>query len=99
MATPEAKKQKLDYDPPVIFTLGGGRPDVRFYVFNKEFHANSGILKIHSEFFRRHLDPSGGIQPSSLSSLFHSDWYTKIEEDGAWALTCDPGVSEFIPLT
>jgi hypothetical protein len=96
MAPPEAKKQKQDHGPPVIFTLGGAKPDVRFYVFTKEFHVNSGILKTHSEFFRKHLDPTGGLQPTSSSPLFHSDWHTYIEEDGDWALGCTWKVGQSI---
>jgi len=96
MAPPEAKKQKLASDPPIIFTLGGAKPDVRLYVFTKEFHANSGILKIHSEYFRKFLEPSGGVQPASASPLFHSDWYTQVEKDGTWVLASYPKVGQFI---
>jgi hypothetical protein len=96
MAPPKAKKQKFTLDPPVVFTLGGAKPDVRLYAFTKEFHVNSGILKTHSEFFRIFLEPSGGVQPTSVSPLFHSDWHTQVEKDGTWVLASYPNVGQFI---
>jgi hypothetical protein len=95
---PPAKKQKTSNGlpkVPVTFTTPGIKPDVRLYVFNEEFHVNSAILKHHSSFFRSMLDPSGGKMPTSTSLDFHSDWFTRIDDDDAksWSLSSDVNVS------
>lgn len=77
---------------PIIFTIRKLKPDVRFFVFDTEYHVYSGALKLHSEFFERFLEPSGGIAPSSTSLDFKSDWYTDIDDDGSWHLTSDSHV-------
>lgn len=79
-----------------MFVTGGAKPDVRIFVFDQEFHVSSGALKLHSAFFRKFLEPSGGIQPSSSApSVFKSDWYTQIDTDlpTGWGLCSDAKVS------
>lgn len=49
----------------------------------------SAVLKVGSEFFQTYLEPSDGVTPTSTSSLFKSDWHTKVDEDGTWHLTSD----------
>ncbi|KAN0093784.1 hypothetical protein V8E51_016968 [Hyaloscypha variabilis] len=92
MAAPQAKRIKLDPDPkqPIIFTTPDMRPDVGLQVFNQQFHVYSGVLKIHSGFFRKYLEPSGGLLPTSTSPTLSSEWFTKVDADGkSWSLTSD----------
>lgn len=57
MATaPPAKKQKVA-KPPVIFKSFGMPADVRFTVFDEEFHVHSMVLKTNSAFFCKFLHP------------------------------------------
>jgi hypothetical protein len=92
MAPPPEKKIKLDPEPkkPIIFTTPGIEPDVALHVFNQEFLVYSGLLKIHSDFFRKFLEPCGGKLPTSTSPFITSQWFTKIDEDClSWSLTSD----------
>jgi hypothetical protein len=92
MAAPQSKRIKLDPDPkqPIIFTSPDMRPDVSLQVFNQQFHVYSGVLKIHSGFFRNSLEPSGGLLPISTSPTISSEWFTKVDADGkSWSLTSD----------
>jgi hypothetical protein len=92
MAAPQAKRIKLDPDPkqPIIFTTPDMRPDVGLQVFNQQFHVYSGVLKIHSGFFRKYLEPSSGLLPTSTSPTLSSEWFTKVDADGkSWSLTSD----------
>lgn len=65
------------------------------FVFDQEFHVSSGALKLHSAFFRKSLESSDGVQPSSDSPFFTSDWYTEVDEynNPKWRLTADKKVS------
>jgi len=95
MPPPPIKKVKIDPDQkaPIIFTAPDQRPDVGLQVFNQIFHVYSGVLKIHSGFFRTYLEPSGGLLPTSTSPLVTSEWFTKVDNDGkAWSLTSDQKV-------
>ncbi|KAE8450707.1 hypothetical protein EG329_006052 [Mollisiaceae sp. DMI_Dod_QoI] len=93
MAQPQAKKQKTN-NAPIVFTLRKAKPDVRFFVFDQEYHVYSAVLKVGSEFFQKYLEPSGGIAPTSTSPLFRSDWYTDVEDDGSWHLSSDVSIRQ-----
>jgi hypothetical protein len=79
--------------PPIIFTTPGTKPDACLYVFSKEFHVSSASLKLNSTYFRKWLEPSEGIIPTSIRSGFASEWFTQVNGDGTWALTSDAKVS------
>ncbi|KAH9215135.1 hypothetical protein DL95DRAFT_408730 [Leptodontidium sp. 2 PMI_412] len=90
MPPPPAKKQKTSSGgSPIIFTTARHKPDIRMFVFDQEFHVYSGMLKMNSAFFETMLEPSGGIQPTSTSPLFKSDWYTTLDKDLGWVLSFD----------
>ncbi|KAF4637464.1 hypothetical protein G7Y89_g620 [Cudoniella acicularis] len=87
---PLAKKPKVEVEPPTVFTTPGTRPDLRFKVFNREFHVHSVILRVNSAFFRKFLDPINLEDQKPASGLFTYEWYTKIEDDGSWCITSKP---------
>lgn len=78
--------------PPIIFTTPGIKPDVCLYIFDKEFHVSSLSLKLNAAFFRKWLEPSGGKLSTSSRPEFASEWFTKVDADGSWALTSDSNV-------
>ena len=72
---------------PVIFENFGMIPDVRLKVFDLEIQVHSGVLKEHSAFFRRFLDPANKEEESSVASgPFKYEWISKVDEDGSWGL-------------
>ncbi|KAL2063640.1 hypothetical protein VTL71DRAFT_5445 [Oculimacula yallundae] len=90
-----AKRQKLSPAQqssgiPIIFTTGKHKADVRMFVFDSEYHVYSGVLKMNAAFFEAMLEPTGGIQPTSTSPLFKSDWHTTLDSDLGWVLSSDP---------
>jgi hypothetical protein len=95
---PPAKKQKTDSNKPIIFKSPGTKPDLYFKAFSQEFHINSVVLKLNSEYFRTFLDPSGGKLPKSSSHLFTSEWFTKVDGKGSWELSSDHAVSTILSM-
>ncbi|KAH8801159.1 hypothetical protein F5882DRAFT_435512 [Hyaloscypha sp. PMI_1271] len=89
MTPPPSKEQKTSTSPPIIFTTPGTKPDVCLYFFSKEFHVSSASLKLNSTYFRKWIEPSEGILPTSIRSGFASEWFTQVNGDGTWALTSD----------
>ncbi|KAH7403257.1 hypothetical protein BKA64DRAFT_641259 [Cadophora sp. MPI-SDFR-AT-0126] len=87
MVPPPAKKQKLSQSSAIIFTTLKNEPNTRLFVFNQEFHVFAEPLRMNSAFFERAFDPSNGIELSSSSPLFKSDWYTSLDKDVGWVLT------------
>ncbi|PVH87076.1 hypothetical protein DL98DRAFT_350421, partial [Cadophora sp. DSE1049] len=63
--------------------------DTRMFVFTQEFRVFAEPLRMSSAFFERAFDPSNGIEMTSTSPLFKSDWYMTLDKDVGWALTCD----------
>jgi hypothetical protein len=95
---PPTKKQKTESSKPIIFKSPGTKPDLYFKVFSQEFHVNSVVLKLNSEYFRTFLDPSGGKLPKSSSPLFTSEWFTKVDGKGSWELSSDHAVSTILSM-
>jgi hypothetical protein len=92
------RSQAIKMLAPITFTRFGFEPDLRLYVFNKEFHVDSEILKLYSSHFRSLLDPSSTHNTSSTSPDFHSDWYTSIgfyDQKSSWSLSPDTFVRPF----
>lgn len=89
MAPPPAKKPKTDPKAPIISKSSGFKPDIYFKVFDQESHVTSMVLKLTSGFFRTFLDPTGGKLSKSTKPAFTSEWFTKVDDDGSWALSSD----------
>ncbi|TGO39697.1 hypothetical protein BHYA_0049g00330 [Botrytis hyacinthi] len=91
---PPAKKRKLDqeeYGPasPTVhpFHLPGHKVDVKLSVFDGlQLHVHSVILKLHSAFFRRFLDPPGRDDKDENTGSFKYEWVTLYDDDGSWSL-------------
>ncbi len=90
MSAPAPEKQKLSEahpNPVITFKSPGAKVEVRLKVFSQEFHVSSAALKLNSGFFRISLDPSGGKSPTSTKVGFTSESFTKVNDDGTWALS------------
>jgi hypothetical protein len=84
---------------PEIFSHPSGPPDVRFKIFGKyELHAHSWILKKHSEYFEKRLDPCDGDPTAAVlkaqreaevgqSPDFRYEWVSCIDQDGSWCVS------------
>ncbi|KAH7355137.1 hypothetical protein BKA65DRAFT_581836, partial [Rhexocercosporidium sp. MPI-PUGE-AT-0058] len=58
-------------------------------VFETEYHVNSVILKLHSNYFRRFFDsPDKPQRPEGTP--FRYEYITVLDEDGTWALEASP---------
>lgn len=85
MASPNPKTEKITH-APVIFQFSPGQPDVRFKLFGEyEFHAHSWVLKEHSQFFLKFLDPLNkkavGDDAASNLSQFRYEWVSQVDGD------------------
>ncbi|TGO08202.1 hypothetical protein BTUL_0221g00190 [Botrytis tulipae] len=91
---PPAKKRKLDHEEygpasPIVHTfhLPGHKVDVKLSVFDGlQLHVHSVILKLHSAFFRRFLDPPGRDDKDENTGSFKYEWVTVYDDDGSWSL-------------
>ncbi|TGO52161.1 hypothetical protein BOTNAR_0332g00010 [Botryotinia narcissicola] len=89
-----AKKRKLDHEEygpasPTVHTfhLPGHKVDVKLSVFDGlQLHVHSVILKLHSAFFRRFLDPPGRDEKDENTGSFKYEWVTVYDDDGSWSL-------------
>ncbi len=74
---PPPKKQKIVHNEEgqsaIIFHQPGLKPDVLLRVFDVDYHVHSIILKPHSAFFRKFLEPSNtpAIKPATVGTEFH----------------------------
>lgn len=73
---------------PFTFTAVKNEPDTRMFVFNQGFHVFAEPLRMSSAFFEKAFHPSNGIKMTSSSPLFKSDWFTTLDKDVGWVLTC-----------
>jgi hypothetical protein len=93
MAPPWNKKQKTSDNqptfpmPPVIFKSRNLKPDVRLKVFGKEFHVHSVVLKMHSTYFLKLIEPVENRQSTTSSSIrFPYEYISIADDDGEWSL-------------
>ena len=60
--------------------------DTRLEVFGTIFHVSSAVLKMHSQYFFKFLDPADKVVGTDQGG-FKYDWVTKIVDDGKdWQL-------------
>lgn len=66
-----------------MFEALGLKPDVRFKVFDNEFHLHSTVLKLHSEFFLKFLDSAEKeVLQDTIIQGFKYEWNSMIDGDG-----------------
>lgn len=56
IAEPPVGESVIRTGSPVVFSGFGLAPNCRIQVLNKIYHCHSMILKLHSNFFRNHLE-------------------------------------------
>ncbi|KAL2063643.1 hypothetical protein VTL71DRAFT_5448 [Oculimacula yallundae] len=72
---------------PIVFSARGLKLDVRLQVFDKIFHVHSTILKLHSAYFFKFLDPANAAPVADPApGSFPYEWVTKVDMDGLWYL-------------
>lgn len=83
----DSVEPETDVNPnAIVFISPGSEPDVRFRVFDDEYHLHSTVLKYHSRFFRQFLDsPDKPAGPASKSFCY--EYVSFFDKDGSdWSL-------------
>ncbi|PGH08488.1 hypothetical protein AJ79_05977 [Helicocarpus griseus UAMH5409] len=71
----------------ILFDQPGFAIDTRLIVFDFEFHVNSTILRLYSQFFRKFLDRYDATRdPSNAKSSFLYEYILKGDGDGVYGL-------------
>ncbi|KAH7355138.1 hypothetical protein BKA65DRAFT_475597 [Rhexocercosporidium sp. MPI-PUGE-AT-0058] len=65
-----------------VFASPGSKPDVRFRVFDDEYHLHSAVLIYHSKFFRQLLDSPGKPAGPDLKSFYY-EYDSVFDKDGS----------------
>jgi hypothetical protein len=90
---PKASKKRSRCDsalveagpPPIKFISPGFTADTCITVFGQDYHVNSMILKLHSNYFRKFLD-SADKPNAPATAIFKYNYTTVVDEDGIWAV-------------